>query len=362
MLNRSKKDNNNLKEIINSKFLKLAKFQKQIDDNVTQCLTCERKCKIPKGKAGFCKTRINKDGQIYSIVYGLIPALSINPIEKKPLYHFYPGSKALTVGTYGCNFTCFWCQNHHLSKTNPLKVVQFATIDEFLSPEKLIEMALKRKCQGTSISFNEPTLLFEYALEVFKLAKQNGLYNTYITNGYMTEEVLRDLIDAGLDAMNIDIKGEADMVQKYCGVDVEKVWRNAKLAKDLGVHIEITTLIIQELNSNEKIIKRIAEKILNKLGEDTPYHISRFFPHYKSQEYGISEPTPINLLYKAYDMAKKVGLNYVYLGNLPTTNYDHTYCPKCTKLVIKRKILGVEETFLDPKGNCKYCGFPICII
>ncbi|MFX1573369.1 MAG: AmmeMemoRadiSam system radical SAM enzyme [Promethearchaeota archaeon] len=362
MLNRSKKDNNNLKEIINSKFIKLARFQKQIDDNIAQCLTCERNCTLSDGQAGFCKTRINKKGKIYSIVYGLIPALSFNPIEKKPLYHFYPGSIALTIGTYGCNFSCFWCQNHHLSKTNPLKAVQFSTLDEFFPPEKLIEIALKSNCQGTSISFNEPTLLFEYSLEVFKLARQNGLYNTYVTNGYMTEEVLRELIDAGLDAMNIDIKGGSDMVQKYCGADVDKVWRNAKLAKDLGVHIEITTLLIQGLNSNEKIIEGITKKILKKLGEDTPYHISRFFPHYKSQNYGISEPTPIPLLYNAYNKAKKAGLNYVYLGNLPTTNYDNTKCPKCSKTVIKRRNLGVENIFLDPNGNCKYCGFPICKI
>ncbi|HEC38725.1 MAG TPA: radical SAM protein, partial [bacterium] len=237
-----------------------------------------------------------------------------------------------------------------------------ARSDEFISPKKLIEIALKRRCKGTSISFNEPTLLFEYSVDVFKLAKQNGLYNTYVTNGYMTEEVLRDLVSAGLDAMNIDIKGDFDMVQKYCGVDVEKVWRNAKLAKDLGVHIEITTLLIPGLNSKDETIKKIAERIYNELGELTPYHISRFFPHYKSQKYGLIEPTPLELLYNAYDIAKDVGLKFIYLGNLPTTKYDNTYCPKCSKLVIKRKILGVKELYLDSNGNCKFCGFPICLV
>lgn len=347
---------------MNSNFIKKAKYQKKIDDEYSQCLTCERKCKISKGKAGFCKTRINKDGEIYTIVYGLIPALSFNPIEKKPLYHFYPGSVAITCGTYGCNFNCFWCQNHYLSKANPLKAYQFATSDEFYSPKRFIEIALKRKCEGTSISFNEPTLLFEYSLEVFKLAKQTGLFNTYVTNGYMTEEVLKDLVDAGLDAMNIDIKGDSEMVQKYCGTDVEKVWRNAKIAKDLGVHIEITTLLIQELNSKDQIIRKLAKRIYNELGELTPYHISRFFPHYKSSSYGLTEPTPINLLHNAYNIAKDVGLKYVYLGNMPNTEYDNTYCPKCSKLVIKRKILGIKDLYLDSSGNCKYCGFPISII
>ncbi len=347
---------------MNSDFMIKAKYQKKIDENYSQCLTCERKCKILNGKSGFCQSRINKDGEIYSVVYGLIPALSFNPIEKKPLYHFYPGSTAITIGTYGCNFACFWCQNHHLSKTNPVKAYQFATSDEFITPKRLFEIALNKKCDGTSISFNEPTLLFEYSLEVFKLAKENGLYNTYVTNGYMTEEVLKDLVDAGLDAMNIDIKGDSDMVEKYCGIDGEKVWRNAKLAKDLGVHVEITTLLIQGFNTEEDIIMKISKRIFNELGDLTPYHVSRFFPHYISNSYGLSEPTPLELLYNAYDNAKDVGLKYVYLGNLPTTDYDNTYCPKCSKLVIKRKSLGIKESYLDSDGNCKFCGFPICII
>jgi len=347
---------------MNSKFIRKAKYQRKIDEKFSQCLTCERKCKIPNGEPGFCKTRINKDGEIYSIVYGLIPAISFNPIEKKPLYHFHPGSIALTIGTYGCNFSCFWCQNHHLSKTNPLKANQIAASDEYISPKRFIEIALKRKCKGTSISFNEPTLLFEYSLEVFKLAKQNGLYNTYVTNGYMTEEVLKDLVDAGLDAMNIDIKGDSEMVQKYCGTDVEKVWRNAKRAKQLGVHIEITTLLIEELNSKDQIVRKLAKRIYNELGELTPYHISRFFPHYKSSNYGLTEATPIELLYKAYTIVKDVGLKYIYLGNVPTTEYDDTYCPKCSKLVIKRRVLGVKDLYLDSSGNCKFCGYPICIM
>jgi len=162
--------------------------------------------------------------------------------------------------------------------------------------------------------------------------------------------------------MNIDIKGDFDMVQKYCGTDVEKVWGNAKLAKDLGVHIEITTLLIPEFNSDEKIIRELAGRIYEDLGELTPYHISRFFPQYRSHEYGLNEPTPLKLLFNAYDIAKNVGLKFVYLGNLPTTDYDNSYCPKCSNLVIKRKLLGIQEIFLDSNGNCKCCGFPICIM
>jgi pyruvate formate lyase activating enzyme len=346
---------------INSNFFKKARYQKKINEKISQCLTCERRCKISKDKTGVCKTRINKDGEIYSIVYGCIPALSFNPIEKKPLYHFYPGTKAITIGTYGCNFNCFWCQNHHLSHPSRPVLEKVLEEKEFLSPEKLIQIALKKDCQGTSISFNEPTLLFEYSLEVFKLAKEKYLYNTYITNGYMTEVVLKDLVDYGLNAMNIDIKGDAEMVKKYCGTDVEKVWRNAKIAKDLGVHVEITTLMIDTLNTDKAIIKNLAKRILEDLGKDTPYHITRFFPHYKSQEHGLTGATPVKYLEQGYNIAKEVGLDFVYLGNLMNTEYDHTKCPKCSNYVIKRVIFGTSEIILDTKGNCKFCGYPISI-
>ncbi|MFX1321174.1 MAG: AmmeMemoRadiSam system radical SAM enzyme [Promethearchaeota archaeon] len=351
--------NSNIKGL-NSKFLKIGKFQQKLDNYISQCLTCERKCKISEGKTGFCQTRINQNSKIYSIVYGLIPALSFNPIEKKPLYHFYPGSTALTVGTYGCNFNCWWCQNHHLSHPSKEIIELVRNSSDFISPEKFIEIALKNNCRGTSISFNEPTLLFEYSLDVFKLAKKEGLYNTYVSNGYMTEEVLKELAKHGLDAINIDIKGGADMVQKYCGIDIEKVWRNAKKAIELGIHLEITTLVIEGLNSDEKIIRNIAERILEELGEFTPFHISRFFPHYKSFDYGYENPTPLKTLYNAYEIAKNIGLKYVYLGNLPNTEYEHTICPNCSKIVIKRVIFGISELNLDNKGNCKFCGFSIC--
>lgn len=349
------------KDFFNPKFLKKAKYQKKLTRDIAQCLTCERKCQIRIGKSGFCQTRINLEGEIFSVVYGLIPALSFNPIEKKPLYHFHPGTTALTIGTYGCNFSCFWCQNYHISKKNPLGSTQMES-KNFISPERLIEIALENKCQGTSISFNEPTLLFEYSLKVFKLAKEKDLYNTYVTNGYMTEDVLRDLVDSGLDAMNIDIKGDADMVQKYCGADVENVWRNATLAKSLGVHIEITTLLIHELNTRDPIIKNISKRIFNDLGEDTPYHLSRFFPQYKSIDHGLTNPTPLDYLKNAYKIAKDEGLDFVYLGNIPNTEYDKTICPNCSKIVIEREIFGIKRMNLDLKGNCKYCGFPISVV
>ncbi len=347
---------------INSNYLKEIKYQREINKNISQCLTCERRCKIKRGEIGFCGTRINKVGIIYSMVYGCIPAISINPIEKKPLYHFYPGSFAITVGTYGCNFSCFWCQNHHLSHPSTPIIELIKKRTSFLSPEDLIQNALEKKCQGTSISFNEPTLLFEYSLEVFKLAKKESLYNTYVSNGYMTKNVLRDLVDNGLDAINIDIKGDTKMVKKYCGIDIENVWRNAKLAKELGVHVEITTLLINKENTEEKIIEDISKRILKDLGKDTPFHITRAYPHYRSINHGFNKPTPIILLEKAYKIAKKAGLDFVYIGNLSNSNYENTICPNCLETIIKRKIFGIEKLLIDDEGKCKFCGFKISII
>jgi pyruvate formate lyase activating enzyme len=349
-------------ESINPSFLKESKYQKKISDKIVQCLTCERKCKIVKGKTGFCQTRININGTIYTLVYGCIPALSNNPIEKKPLFHFHPATHAITVGTFGCNFSCFWCQNHHISHPSRPILEMIRREKDYLSPEKVIELALRNNCEGTSISFNEPTLLFEYSLDVFKLAKKKGLYNTYVSNGYMTENVLKDLAENGLDAINIDIKGDAHAVKNYCGADVEKVWRNTKLAKELGIHVEITTLLIEKVNSEQNIIKNIAKRIVSDLGKSTPFHITRFSPHHKSYEYGINQPTSINLLEDSYNIAKEQGLNFVYLGNLFNNAFEDTICPKCSKLVIKRSGFEAKKLSLDSKGNCKNCGFPICIV
>jgi pyruvate formate lyase activating enzyme len=229
-------------------------------------------------------------------------------------------------------------------------------LKEFISPESLIEIAKQHNCQGTSISFNEPTLLFEYSLEVFNLAKREGLYNTYVTNGYMTEDVLNDLIRNGLDAMNIDIKGDLDMIKRDCQADGEIVWRNAKIAKKSGVHIEITTLLIENFNTDEKVIKKISQRIFNELGKEIPFHLSRFFPHYKSHEHNLFTPTPEQLLYDAYEVAKKVGLEFVYLGNLPHSKYENTYCPNCSELVIKRSGYEITILNLDTDGRCKTCG------
>jgi len=318
-----------------------------------KCLLCHRNCVIEESRYGFCKTRRNIKGTLYTIVYGDISSISVNPIEKKPFYHFHPGSEAFTVGTWGCNSTCPWCQNFLLSKVepDPAKAV-------YIPPEELVKKACFSRCQGTSFSFNEPTLLFEYALDVFPLAHEKKLYNTYITNGYMTREALKALAKAGLDAIKFDIKGDSEIVRKYCGIDIKYVWDNVKLAKELGLHVELVNLIIPGLNDGENVLKEVIEKTIILAGEYTPLHFTRFFPSYKFID---SEPTQIGTLERAYELAKHVGLKYVYLGNVPGHQYESTYCHSCGTLLIDRGGFEVFKNNLN-KGRCPKCNTKIPII
>ncbi|RLI29112.1 MAG: AmmeMemoRadiSam system radical SAM enzyme, partial [Candidatus Hecatellales archaeon] len=269
-----------------------------------QCETCERRCLIPPGETGHCKTRINLEGKLYTLTYGDISSISANPIEKKPFYHFWPGSLALTVGSWSCNFDCPWCQNWEISKKPP-KIGEC----EHLTPEAFLRLARAENCQGTSISFNEPTLMLEYSLDLFRLARRQGYYNTYVSNGYMTGEALELLAKAGLDAINIDVKGGETAVRKYCGADVEKVWRNAEKAKRLGIHVEITTLIIPKVNSDRETLMEIAENIAERLGPETPWHVTRYYPAYKALEVGLyPEATPLGILEEARQIGFRQGL------------------------------------------------------
>ncbi len=277
------------------------------------------------------------------MIYGNVSSLSANPIEKKPLYHFYPGSRALTAGSWGCSFDCDWCQNWDISKRPP-------SSGRYMSPEDFVAEALARGCQGTSISFNEPTLSLEWSLDIFPLARAKGLYNTYVTNGYMTEKALELLIEAGLDAMNVDIKGSTEAVKKYCGADVEKVWRNCRQAVEAGVWIEITTLVIPTVNDDEETLQGIASRIVQELGRGIPWHLSAYYPAYKF----LAPPTPVSSLERAYDIGKEEGLDFVYVGNILGHCYENTYCPGCGEVLIRRFGLSVVENRVDD-GRCPAC-------
>jgi pyruvate formate lyase activating enzyme len=335
---------------MSSPFIRKALLQEPIDDKV-RCLTCERRCVLADGQAGWCRTRQNQSGTLYTLIYGAVSSLSCNPIEKKPLYHFYPGSTALTAGAWSCNFDCPWCQNWDISKQPP-------SGGEHIPPGEFVAHAQALGCRGISISFNEPTLSLEWSLEVFPLAHEAGLYNTFVTNGYMTEAALSLLIEAGLDGMNVDVKGNVEAVRQYCGADVEVVWRNCRTAREGGVWIELTTLVIPGVNDDGGTLEEIARCIAVDLGRDTPWHLSRYYPAYQF----TAPPTPLATLEQARKIGLRAGLRYVYLGNVHGHPAENTLCPNCGTILAERGLLQLRGLFqsarceVTSEGCCPSCG------
>lgn len=336
---------------LNRPWIREALLYEKLNGSV-KCGLCERRCLIPSGKLGFCQARLNVEGNFYTVVYGNISSISANPIEKKPFYHFWPGSIALTCGSWSCNFECPWCQNWQISKKPP-----DPKSSNYISPKDFVQQTKKLRCQGTSISFNEPSLMFEYSLDVFRLARAQGLYNTFVSNGYMTTEALRMLHEAGLDAINIDVKGDAEVVRKYCGGDVELVWRNVRAAKKLGIHLEVVNLIIPGVNDRDEQLRELAKRHCREAGKDTPLHFTAYYPAYRFE----APPTPVSILERAHDIAIAEGLEFVYIGNVPGHKYENTYCPSCGELLIRRYGLELLESKLKD-NRCPRCGREIPIV
>jgi pyruvate formate lyase activating enzyme len=296
---------------------------------------------------------MNIDGKLRTLVYGDLSSISANPIEKKPFFHFWPGSYALTVGTWGCNFACPWCQNWETSKYPPVP-----TKASYVSPEQLVRMVGLEHCQGTSISFNEPTTLFEYSLDVFATAKRNGFYNTFVSNGYMTFEALKLLRDAGMDAIKFDLKGDAQAVRRYCAADVDVVWRNIRAAKTLGMHVEVVTLVIPDVNEDEEALIGIAERCLKEVGPDVPLHFTRFYPAYMMTD---RSPTPVSTLERARELARIRGIHYAYIGNIPGHRWENTYCHNCRELLIQRYGFSIMKYEITEGKRCPSCSVEIPI-
>lgn len=321
-------------------------LQEPLQGSTVRCNTCNRRCHIEEGKTGWCRTRVVQGGRLVVLTYGQVSSLSANPIEKKPFYHFYPGSYALTAGSWGCNFSCPWCQNWSISKT-------VSSDDRLISPKEFVAEAVRCGCQGTSISFNEPTLSLEWALDVFQAARscRPALYNTFVTNGYMTTEALSLLAKAGLDAVNVDVKGDADVYRRHCRADAEKVWQTCTLANDLGLHLEITTLVIPGVNDEVEQLCLIASGIAQELGADIPWHVNAYFPAYEFN----APPTPASTVAWAQQTGRETGLNFVYVGNVEGTG-GNTHCPSCNALLVERADVTLIQSRLSMSGACPECG------
>ncbi len=290
-----------------------ALLYKKLDKGRVRCNACNHRCIILDKKRGICGVRENREGKLYSLVYGKIIAEHIDPIEKKPLYHFMPGSFSLSIATIGCNFKCLHCQNADISQISKEKPEDVKILGEDVKPQKIIQDALDNKCPSISYTYTEPTIFLEFALDCMKLAKEEGLRNAWVSNGYMTKETL-DLITPYLDAANIDLKAfSEEFYRDVCGAKLKPVLENLIEIKKRRIWLEITTLIIPGKNDSEKELKQIAEFIKSELGDDTPWHVSRFFPHHKMQDV---PPTPIEKIYAAVEIGRKVGLKYVYPGNV----------------------------------------------
>jgi len=313
-------------------------------------LVCERRCELKPGATGVCANYLNSDGILLHIGYGILSAMESRPIEIKPFFHYWPNSTALTFSGYGCNFYCPWCQNHHLSFSKPPKSA------DRISPEKLVEYAVRAGDEGLCASFNEPATLFDYLLDVFEAGSRRGLYSTLVTNGYFTENALKKLIEAGADGFSIDIKGSPYARNALTSIDHEKVFRNARLILNNGGHVEMVYLVVTGFNDSEQCAEWIFEKHLEYLGEAAPIHINRYYP----ANLWKKPATSLSKLLRFREIALRMGIEYVYVGNVGMRELERTKCPKCGKTLIERSGYRVTYFKLD-NSRCPRCGYKITL-
>ena len=321
-------------------------YEKLPQDRV-RCNTCQYRCVIAPEKMGVCRMRLNHDGILYSMNYADISSAAIDPIEKKPLFHFYPGSKVFSLGGWGCNFHCSDCQNWEIA------CVDMPDRSRQLIPDEAIKLTLENDCAGIAWTYNEPTLWLEYTLDTARLAREQGLYTIYVTNGYATPEAL-DLLGPYLDAWRVDVKGFSDKL--YHSLAGLSHWRGIldvaiRARNKWNMHVEVVTNVIPGMNDDEEQLMDIANWIYNELGELTPWHVTRFYPMYNLKSI---EPTPVEILEKAYHIGKRAGLQFVYLGNVPGHSYENTICYSCGNVVVKRSGYATEVVGLNG-SRCRFC-------
>lgn len=332
--------------------MKEAMLYRKGENAAVVCQLCAHRCAIYDGGAGVCGVRVNENGTLYTLVYDKIVAQHIDPIEKKPLYHVLPGSLSYSIATVGCNFRCLNCQNYEISQIPGRRSREIPGAP--ITPEEIVAAALRNRCQSIAYTYTEPTIYFELAYETAHLARKKGLKNVFVTNGYMTAEAL-DAIRPYLDAANVDLKGYNEAkYRKVCGGKLEPVKETIRRMNDMGVWVEVTTLIIPTHNDSETELRAIAEFLVS-VNPAIPWHVSAFHPQYKMAHLPSTSP---GIIYRAVDIAKEVGLHHVYSGNLRSDSTSATICHACGAHLIQRSGFFVLEN-LVARGKCPSCDAPV---
>ena len=354
--------------------MKEAILYQKLKNKAVKCTACRWYCRIPESFTGLCGIRLNKNGKLYLLTHSHPSALAIDPIEKKPFFHFLPGSQVLSIGTYGCNFGCEFCQNWQLSQSP--KIIRTKALQQKLTPNKssllitefinknsqkyppnqAVKEALKYKTPSIAFTYNEPTIFAEYAFDTMRVAKKHKIRGVFVSSGYESKETL-NLLEKYINAYNIDLKGATEkFYTTYSHTHLKPVLETIEEIYKRKKWLEVTTLLIPGLNTSKKDLEFIAH-FIKSLSKNIPWHISAFYPHYKMTDI---PPTDFKTLLRAYKIGKKAGLNYVYTGNIPHTDTESTFCPKCNTLLIKREGYRVEIKNLDlKKGKCRQCGAKI---
>jgi len=331
-----------------------ARLFEKLTDQQVRCHVCAHHCLIRPGSRGVCQVRENRSGTLYSLVYGQVISAAVDPIEKKPLFHFKPGSKAYSVATVGCNLSCSFCQNADISQAQRDRN-SWGGYE--MSPALIVRNALEQRCASIAYTYTEPTVFYEYAFDISTAARDGTIANVWVSNGYMSEQVLDSLVNPPdvnlIDAANIDLKAfQNSFYRTQCGASLQPVLDNLIRLKKLGVWLEVTTLVIPGLNDSEEELRELARFIKHDLGSETPWHVSRFHPTYHLLD---RERTPVETLHKAYDIGLAEGLDYVYVGNLPGDKGEHTICPGCKKIVVQRSGYTIRQ-YQIKNSKCAYCG------
>ncbi len=328
--------------------IKEAMLYEKLEGGHVRCALCSHRCKIAPAKRGVCGVRENREGTLYTLVYGPVIAASVDPIEKKPIYHLYPGSESYSIAAVGCNFRCSFCQNHEISQM-PREEGRIAGRE--MTPREVVNGAISSSSKSISYTYTEPTIFFEFARDAARLAREEGLTNIFVTNGFMTEEALEAATE-WLDAANVDLKSFRDeFYRRHCGARLDPVLETLRGMKKRGIWVEVTTLVIPTLNDDEGELREIAA-FVRSLGDDVPWHVSRFFPRYQTQNLA---PTPVKTIDRALEIGRKAGLKHVYGGNVPGSESDNTYCSHCKNLLIGRQGYVIRAYNLAG-SKCNRCG------